>query len=86
MSAQTGGSQRGQDERRLPDGRLQSEAIIKEDHKQNLTDLKKMSELIQAVEADLDKSAGHVLSMRSLKQLEELEALSRRVRNRMRRF
>lgn len=72
-------------DRRLPDGRSQNEAIIKEDHKRNLEDLKKMRDLIADVEKAIDKTGGQVVSLDNLKRLEELEKTSKRVRDRMRR-
>jgi hypothetical protein len=70
--------------KRMPDGRLQSEVILKQDHKDNLADLDRMKELLEAIREDLDKNDRHVLSLKSLKSLEEIERLSRRVRSRMR--
>lgn len=73
-------------EKRLPDGRSQTEAMLKEDHKRNMADLQKMKDLIVEVEKELEKNDRHVLSMDNLRKLEELEKTSRRVRERMRRF
>jgi hypothetical protein len=73
-------------EPRLPDGRLQSEAILKADYQQNLKDLDEMTGLIEAIKKDLEQNTHHVLSIKSLKQLEEIERLSRRVRSRIKRF
>lgn len=73
-------------EKRLPDGRSQTEAMLKEDHKRNMADLQKMKDLIREVEEELEKNDRHVLSMGNLRKLEELEKMSRRVRERMRRF
>jgi hypothetical protein len=73
-------------ERLLPDGRSQNEAIIKEDHKRNLEDLKKMRDLIADVEKAIEKTGGQVVSLDNLKRLEELEKTSKRVRDRMRRY
>jgi len=72
--------------KKLPDGRLQSEAILKEDFKENLKDLDQMRTLVGAIEDDLKKNDRHVLSLKSLKNLEEIEKLSRRVRGRMKRY
>lgn len=74
------------DVKKLPDGRLQSEAILKEDYKDNLKDLDQMRALLGAVEDDLKKNDRHVLSIKALKNLEEIEKLSRRVRGRMKRY
>jgi hypothetical protein len=71
--------------RRMPDGRLMSEAVLKEDHKRNIEDLHRMKEIIGEVEQSLEKNAQHVLSIENLKRLEEVEKIGRRIRGRMRR-
>lgn len=75
-----------ENDRRLPNGKLQSEEILKADYDENLKDLDKIRKLIEGVEADLRKNDRHVLSLKALKELEEIEKVSRRVRARMRRF
>lgn len=75
-----------EDDRRLPNGKKQAEEILKADHKSNLKDLEQMRKLLDDVEADVKKSEGRVLSMKALKDLEEIEKLSRRVRGRMKRY
>ena len=74
------------EERRLPNGKLQSEELLKRDHAANLKDMEQMRKLIDAVEEDVKKNDRHVLSMKALKDLEEIEKLSRRVRSRMKRY
>lgn len=76
----------GDTPKRLPDGRLQSEVLLKQAHKDNLEDLDQMKKLLEAVRDDLDKNEGHALSLKSLRGLEELEKLSRRVRGRIKKF
>jgi hypothetical protein len=45
-----------------------------------------MRSLVSAVEDELKKNDRHVLSIRALKNLEEVEKVSRRVRQRMKRY
>ncbi len=71
--------------KKLPDGRLWSEAVIKANHEANLKDLERMRKILDSVQEELEQSKGHVLSIRALKDLEELERISKRVRDRMRR-
>jgi len=71
--------------KRLPDGRLWSEAFIKSNYEANLKDLARMRKILDSVQEEMEKTQGHVLSLKALKDLEELERLSRRVRDRMRR-
>ncbi len=72
--------------RRLPNGKSQAEEILKADYDENLKDLDKIRRLTEGVEADLRKNDRHVLSLKALKDLAEIEKLTRRVRGRMRRY
>lgn len=69
--------------KRLPNGQLQSEAILKDEHKKNLQDLEKMNQLVSDVKTEVEKNDGHVLSLGSVKKLEEVEKLAKRIRGRM---
>ncbi len=75
-----------EEEKRLPNGKLQSEAILKADYKANLKDLEKLRKTAEAVEEDLRKNQGRVLSLKAMKDLEEVEKIARRIRGRMKRF
>jgi hypothetical protein len=68
--------------KRLPDGTLQSEAILKAEHKKMMEDVTKIQELAKEVEAELEKNQHHVLSTGLLKKLEEIEKLAKRMRSR----
>jgi len=71
--------------KKLPDGRLWSEAVIKANYEANLKDIERMRQILDAVQKEVEETKGHVLSLKALKEMEELERLSRRVRDRMRR-
>ena len=73
------------DDKRLPDGRSQTEAILKEEHKRTLKELDEMEKLLTDVRAELERNEHHVVSLGVLKKLEELEKKSKRIRDRMRR-
>jgi hypothetical protein len=68
--------------KRLPDGTLQSEAILKEEQKRLLTDARKLVELSENVAQELEKNTHNVLSLGIVKKLEEIEKLARRMRTR----
>lgn len=70
---------------RLPNGKLQSEEIIKADFKKTVEDADELVRLSQEVKTDLEKSTAHVLSMATLKKLDEIDKVTRRMRNRMKR-
>lgn len=68
--------------KRLPDGTLQSEAILKEERKKNLADAAKLRELATDIENEFTKNDHSILSIGLLKKLEEIEKLARRMRSR----
>jgi hypothetical protein len=68
--------------KRLPDGSLQSEAILKEEHKRMLADIAKVQSLAKEVEDELKKFGHHVLSTGLVRKLDEIEKLARRMRGR----
>lgn len=72
--------------KRLPNGRLQSDEILKADHESNLKDLAEIRRLTDNIEAELKKNDRHVLSLKNVRDLEQIEKLARRVRGRMQRY
>ena len=73
-------------DRKLPNGKSQSEEILKADHAKSLEDLRQIAELSQTLAADMERDTRHVLSLSSIRKTEEIEKLARRVRDRMRRY
>lgn len=71
---------------RLPNGKLQSEEILKDDYKKNLKDTQDLIELAESLKMSLEKNEQHVLSLADIKKTEDIEKLARRIRGRMRRF
>jgi hypothetical protein len=70
---------------RLPDGKLQSEEILKAEHKRTLKDADDLVRLTQEVRRELDQHEHHVLSLGLLKKLEEIEKISKKMRGRVKR-
>lgn len=71
---------------RLPNGKLQSEEILKDDYKKNLRDAQDLIDLAESLKMGLEKGEQHVLSLNDIKKTEEIEKLAKRIRSRMRRF
>jgi hypothetical protein len=71
---------------RLPNGKSQKEEILKADHEKSLEDAAKLIELTEELKIELEKNDRHVLSVSTLKKLEEIEKLSKRIRSRLKRF
>lgn len=72
--------------KRLPDGRLQSEVILKAAHEENIKDLDRMTELIETIEKDTKATGSGKVSAGILQGLSEVEKLSKRMRGRMTRY
>ncbi len=75
-------SEKDEKPKRMPDGTLQSEAILKDEQKKMLNDSAKLIELSKDINDELKKNDHHVLSVGLLKKLEEVEKLARKMRGR----
>jgi hypothetical protein len=71
---------------RLPNGKLQSEEILKDDYQKNLKDAQELIDLAQSLKSSIEKGRQHVLSISDLKKTEDIEKLAKRIRGRMRRY
>jgi hypothetical protein len=71
---------------RLPNGKLQSDEILKDDYKRNLKDAQDLIDLAESLKMGLEKGEQHVLSLGDIKKTEEIEKLAKRIRSRMRRY
>jgi len=72
------------DEVRLPNGKLQRDAILQADYKSNLKDARDLIDLTKSFELDLEKSDASVLSLALLKKLDDIDKITKRIRGRMR--
>lgn len=71
---------------RTPDGRNRTEMILKSDHEASMKDVDTIRRLIEEVKIDMEKNDRHVLSVGTLKKLDDIEKLTKRIRGRMKRF
>ena len=71
---------------RLPNGKLQRDEILKQEYEQNLKDAQELLNIARSFEEDLEKDDRFVLSLSSLKKLDDMEKLTKRIRGRMKRF
>jgi len=78
--------ERQEPEFKLPSGKSQKEEILKADYEQSLRDAERLVRLSEEFKAELEKQGRHVLSVSSLRKIEEIERLARRIRSRLRRF
>ena len=70
---------------RLPNGKLQRDEILKADYQKSLADARKLSELADELKADLEKSNYNVLSIATLKKVDEIDKLARHIHDRLKR-
>lgn len=70
----------------LPNGKSQHEEILKMEHKKNLADAAAMVKLAEEVSEDLEKNDRFVVSIKTLKQLDEIEKLTKAVRGRLKKY
>jgi hypothetical protein len=71
---------------RLPNGKSQKEEILRADHEKSLEDAAQLMQLSEELRLELEKNDRHVVSVSTLKKLEEIEKLSKRIRSRLRRY
>ena len=70
----------------LPNGKSQHEEILKLEHKKNLEDAAAMAKLAEEVSEELDKNDRFVMSLKTLKKLDEIERLAKTVRGRLKKY
>jgi hypothetical protein len=70
---------------RLPSGKLQRDEIIQAEHKKNQEDAATLARLTQEVKDDLDNSDSYVVSVKTLKKLDDIEKLTKGIRSRLKR-
>jgi len=71
---------------RLPNGKLQTDEIVREEHEKSIKDAAQLVDLAESLKAEIEKDDAHVLSIASLKKTEEIEKIARRIRSRMKHY
>jgi hypothetical protein len=70
-------------ERRLPDGRSQNDAIAKQRHEEALKDARQLVTLAEQVRDEVEKAGRFVVPITTIKKTEEIEKLARKIRGRL---
>jgi hypothetical protein len=73
-------------EDRLPNGKSQKEAILKEDYRKSLEDSRELVKLAEALQAELEKNDRYVVSVSEIRKTDDIEKLAKRIRGRLKRF
>jgi hypothetical protein len=71
--------------RRLPNGKLQRDEILKAEYQKNLADSAELARLSEEVKLDFDKGDRFLLPLDTLKKLDAIEKLTRNIRSRLKR-
>lgn len=70
---------------RLPNGKVWSDVIARADHKDNLADAEDIVRLTSEIRDEIREGEAFVLSVKTLKKVEEAEKRLKNLRSRMRR-
>ena len=70
---------------KLPNGKSQKDEIIRADYDRNLKDAGDLARLAGEIKDDLEKGDRYLVSLKTLKKLEDVEKLSKDIRQRLRR-
>lgn len=71
-------------ETRLPNGKLQSDEILKSEHEASMKDAAELADLADQLKIDLEKNDRFVVSMATIKKTDDIEKLAKRIRSRLR--
>jgi hypothetical protein len=74
------------DDVRLPSGKLQRQEILKSDYQKSLEDARALSKLADELKVDLEKNDYNVLSLATLKKVDEIDKLAKHIHDRLKRF
>jgi hypothetical protein len=71
---------------RLPSGKMQKDEILKEDHEKTLEDAARLLKAAEDLKIELERTDMHVLSVSTLKQLDNIDRLTKRLRSRLKKY
>jgi len=70
----------------MPMTQQQRIALIKADHKKNVEEAAELLKLAEEIKTELDKEDAQVISVRTIKQTEDIEKLAKSIRGRLKRY
>ena len=70
---------------KLPNGKSQKDEIIRVDYERNLKDAGDLARLAEEIKDDLEKGDRYLVSLKTLKKLDDVEKLSKDIRQRLKR-
>jgi hypothetical protein len=78
-------STKDEPEVKLPNGKSQRDEIIRVDYERNLRDAGDLARLAEEIKDDLEKGDRYLVSLKTLKKLDDVEKLTKDIRQRLRR-
>ena len=72
-----------EEDRKLPNGKSQNNAIATQNHEQALKDTNELISVAEQLRQELQKAGKYVVPISSVKKTEEIEKLARRIRGRL---
>jgi hypothetical protein len=85
MLAAQSSSTKDEPDVKLPNGKSQKDEIIRVDYERNLRDAGELARLAGEIKDELEKSDRYLVSTKMLKKLDDVEKLSKDIRQRLRR-
>ena len=70
---------------KLPNGKSQKEEIVRFDYERNMKDAGELARLSEEIKDDLERGDRYLISLKTLKKLDDVEKLAKDIRQRMRR-
>jgi len=86
LLAQRGSPIKDEPEMTLPNGKSQKEEIIRMDYERNLKDAGELARLAEEIKDDLERGDRNLVSLKTLKKLDDVDKLSKNIRQRLRRY
>jgi hypothetical protein len=66
--------------------KTQREALIKADHKKNVDDATALLKLAEDLKSEFEKEDAYVISVKDIKETEDIEKLAKNIRGRLKRY
>jgi Xaa-Pro aminopeptidase len=70
----------------LPNGKKQRDMIVKDDYRKNLADSAQLARLAEDLKLELESGDKYIVSVKAIKQAEEIEKLAHSIRSRLKRY
>jgi hypothetical protein len=68
---------------KLPNGKSQTDEVLKAEHEENIKDAAKLVDMAQSLKADLERTDRFVLSMDTIKKTDDIDKLVKKIRGRL---